>query len=146
MTRKSTKAIVANVRSGFTVLEVVVSIGFLGIAAVLIGELALATLNERLRNETRLAVIEWATNVLEEARAKPWKELTPEWANGIKLPEDLAFRLAEPKTLTQVVPEPDRPTAKRITVSVQWKHSDGTPLRPVTLVSVISVRQRTEVP
>jgi hypothetical protein len=133
-------------RRGFTVMEVVLSIGFLGIAAAIIGELAFATLNERLRNETRLAVIEWATNVLEVARARPWSEVTPEWASEIRLPEDLSIRLTNPKAVVNVDAERERPGAKRITVSAKWTHSDGTPLRPVTLVTVISHRQKAEGP
>lgn len=131
-------------RRGFTVLEIVLAIGFLGIAAGVIGELAMLTLKERLRNETRLAVTEWATNVLEEARAMPWSELTPEWAANVQMPPELNERLVNPKANVVLVADRDRPAAKRLTITVQWTHSDGTPFRPVTLFTIISDRLRRE--
>src|SRR5262245_34251050 len=133
-------------RGGFTAMEVVLSLVFLGMAAAIVGELAVFALNERLHNETRLAVIEWATNVLEDARARPWAEVTPEWAGNTQLPDDLSIRLSEPKVSVKVEPELDYPAAKRVTVSVQWTQSDGVSVRPVTLATVISDRKKRESP
>ena len=85
-------------RRGFLMMEVAVTLGIFGIALILTAQLATFAIAEQTAAHERLAAIEFADNVLETARAKPWSELTPEWAASQKLPEDWADRVQNPSS------------------------------------------------
>jgi len=133
-------------RSGFTVMESVVSLCCLIMAASLVTQIAVWSLNERFRADTRLAAMEWAANVLENARAKPWTELTPVWAAEQKLPEPLADRMLHPIATVRVEPEPGQPQLKRVSVTVRWEIADGAKAPPVELMTLFADTPKREVP
>jgi prepilin-type N-terminal cleavage/methylation domain-containing protein len=130
----------APLRRGFTMLEAVAALGILATAATLAAQLGAWSLVERGRTQCRLAATDAATNVLESARARPWSELTPEWAAGLRLPEYVVDRLHDPKLTVQITPEPNRPHVKRVSVQIQWDHSDTRPPETVTLVGLFAER------
>jgi hypothetical protein len=127
-------------RAGFTILEVSVATGALVVGMLLVAQTAIWSLAERGRTAARREALEVATNVLETARALPWRDLTPEWAAAQRLPGDLAERLADGKLTVRVTPEATRPATKRVAVEVTWSHTDGAPGRPVRLVGLFSDR------
>ena len=129
-------------RRGVILFESVLALAILSTAAVVLSELAVWSLTERLRNDTRLAAIEWAANVLEIAQARDWAELTPEWASQQRLSEDLTAQLSDGVALVRVEPERDRPQIKRVTVTVEWKLADGAAARPVALTGHYAARER----
>jgi type II secretion system protein I len=127
-------------RSSFTILETIVALGIFAIALILAAQLGTQALAERQRVEERLAAMEMADNILESARARPWADLTPEWAAAQRLPEDLADRLWEAKFTVRVEEERDRPRIKRVTVDLHWRHSPGVDARAVSLTALFSDR------
>ena len=127
-------------RPGFTIMETVLALGVLTTAAVLVAQLGTWSLAERARAGERFAAVEAAANVLEAARARPWADLTPEWAAGQRLPDDLAARLRGAALAVRVDTEPTRPRVKRVTVELGWTHADRAKARTVTLVGLFADR------
>jgi type II secretory pathway pseudopilin PulG len=127
-------------RPGFTVLETVIALGMLASVIVLVAQLATWSLAERSRSDERLAALEQAANVLEAARARPWADLTPEWAAAQRLPDELATRLDDARYTVCVEPEADRPRVKRVTVELGWTHRDRAQARTVKLVGLFADR------
>src|SRR5207302_10660659 len=97
-------------------------------------------LAERVRADEQFVAVESAANVLEVARARPWADLTPEWAAGQRLPEDLTDRLPDALLAVRVEPEPDRPRVKRVTVELRWQERGGPITRTVTTVALFADR------
>jgi len=127
-------------RSSFTILETVIALGIFAIALILAAQLGTQALAERQRIEQRLAAMEMADNILESARARPWADLTPEWAAAQRLPQDLADRLWESKFSVRVEDERERPRIKRVTVDLRWRHSPGVDARAVSLTAFFADR------
>jgi hypothetical protein len=78
--------------------------------------------------------------MLEAARARPWAELTPEWAAAKKLPEDVAARLSDPSLAVRVAEEPGRPRVKRVTIELKWTDRNGKAAPPIVLVGLFADR------
>jgi Tfp pilus assembly protein PilV len=127
-------------RAGCTMFETLIAIGVLTSAAVLAAQLGTWSLIERGRTEDRLAATDAAANILEAARARPWAELTPEWAAGQRLPDSVADRLTDGILAVRVMTEPDRPHVKRMTVMIEWDHQPSIPPRTVSLVGLFAER------
>lgn len=125
-------------RSGFTVLEAVVALSILSLATVGVAQLAAWASTERARAEARTEAAELAANVLEEARTRPWSDLTPEWAKSKPIPEGVFPRLAIAKLIVTVEAEPERPRVKRVTVTIAWP--DEASRQPVVLVGLFASR------
>jgi prepilin-type N-terminal cleavage/methylation domain-containing protein len=122
-------------RRGFTLAEVGIALAILAGAAVLVVQLTTWVLAERARTDARLEATDAAANLLEQARARPWDDLTDEWAKAQRLPDHLAARWPEGKLAVRVEPERDRPRVKRVTVEVRWDRSD-----PVTMTALFAAR------
>lgn len=135
-----------NQRAGFTVMESVVGLACLVMAATLVAQMAAWSLIERGRADTRLAAMEWAATVLEKARGVPWSKLTPEWADQQKLPPTIADRMLRPAASVQVLPELGLPGIKRVAVSVRWEISEGAAAPPVELMTLFADRQERSAP
>jgi prepilin-type N-terminal cleavage/methylation domain-containing protein len=127
-------------RRGFTLAETMIALGILGVAMLLLTQLAVLLLREHRRDAARQDAQEAAANALEAARACPWDELTPAWAVRQRLPEAVAGRLRDGRLEVRVEPEEGRPHVRRITVEVRWLHDDEKPAPPVRLVGLRSAR------
>lgn len=127
-------------RRGFTVLETSIALAILASAAVLAAQLGTWCMIERGRTEERLAATDAAANILELARARAWPDLTPEWAADQRLSDDVAGRLADSTLAVRVVPEPDRPHVKRVTVLIEWDHRPNIPSQTITLTGLFAAR------
>ena len=127
-------------RSGFTILETIAALGIFAIALILIAQLGTQAIAEQTRAYERLAVIEFANNVLESARARPWAEITPEWAAAQRLPDELSDRLLDPRLTVRVEALPDRPRVKRVAIELNWRHTLGIEARPVEFVALFADR------
>lgn len=136
MTRLRTK----QERAGFTVIECVIAIAVMGVAAVLVAQIGVRSLAERVNAEEQFAAQEATANVLEAARAAPWADLTPAWAAAVQPPADLAARLDDATLAVRVEPEKDRPRVKRVTVELRWSPAEGHGERTVTTVALFADR------
>jgi len=127
-------------RPGYTMLEVVAAFGVLTVAMVIVAQLGTRALTERVRADEQMLATESAANVLEAARARPWADLTPDWAAGQRLPEDVTDRLPDARLAVRVEPEPERPRVKRVTVELRWQERGGPIARAVTTVALFADR------
>jgi type II secretory pathway pseudopilin PulG len=123
--------------AGFTLLEMTAALGILTVALLVIAQVGVWSLTERMRAVERQSVEEVAANVLESARATPWEALTPAWAKEQRLPEPLSQQW---KLDVQVEPEPGAERTKRITVEISLLPDQGNRGQPVRLVGLISAR------
>jgi len=126
-------------RGGFTIAEIMATLGILGVALALVAEVGLLALRERARAADRQSAQELAANVLESARALPWEELTPDWAAGRRLPAVYAERGWGLEVRVGAA-DKLRPLARRVTVTVRWRSVGGPPPRPVELVGLFAAR------
>ena len=105
-------------RQGITSAEMVVSFGLFAIAIAMAGQVAGFVQVERTRTAARQDAVEQCANVLERARAMPWKELTPEWAKSQKLPTGHLLPKGTLKVL--VTPVKEEPRLKKLDVTATW--------------------------
>ena len=127
-------------RRAITVLETIVALVCLGVAATLVGQVAVWSIGERARADTRLAAIEWAANVLERANASRWEELNEAWAAKQTLPEELSERMVKPVVTVQLETDEQLPNIKRMNVRVQWFHTEGEKAPTVELMTLFANR------
>ncbi len=126
-------------RRGFTLGEVVIALAVLAAAGSLVAVALTQLLADRSRLDARLEAVEAAANALEEARARPWDGLTPEWAAALPTPPVLA-RWPGSKLTVKVVPEPGRPRVRRVTAEVTWDRGEMEPWKPVSLTTLVAAR------
>ncbi|OWK47002.1 hypothetical protein FRUB_00701 [Fimbriiglobus ruber] len=110
------------------------------VAATLVAQFATWSLAERARSDARLEAIEAAANVLEQARARGWNELTPEWGAGMRLPESISARWPDCHLTVRVEPEPNRHRVKRVTVEIRWTDAGRVAWTPVSLTGLFADR------
>jgi prepilin-type N-terminal cleavage/methylation domain-containing protein len=127
-------------QSGFTLIEVAIAIGVLATAAALVTQVALSSLGERVRVDAHLEAVETAANILEQAHARPFNDLTPEWASAQKLPENFSSRWPDGRLSVRVEPEPKHPRIKRVTVEIKWAPPNRSGWPPVALTGLMSGR------
>lgn len=120
-------------RAGFTLTEALVALAVLAAAGVLVAQLATWSLAERARTDARLEAVDAAANVLEQARARPWADLTADWAAAARAPDYLTARWPDGRLAVRVEPEPDRPRVKRVTVEFKWTDTARVGWPPVVL-------------
>jgi prepilin-type N-terminal cleavage/methylation domain-containing protein len=124
---------------GFTIPEVMAVLGILAVVLVMVSQVAVWFLRERIQSTDRQAAQELAANILESARARSWEELTPDWAAGQRLPEPLAQRGWRLKV--SVEPEKSQPRSKRVIVEIFTLPENKAPTaEPVRLVGLFSAR------
>lgn len=126
-------------RRGFTLAEMVIALAVLAATGSLAAAALTQLLADRSRLDARVEAVEAAANALEEARARPWDQLTPEWAAARPTPPVLA-RWTGSKLTVKVEPEPGRPRVRRVTAEVTWDRGQSDPWKPVTLTTLIAAR------
>jgi type II secretory pathway pseudopilin PulG len=125
-------------RGGFALVEITASLALLGVALTLVAEVGVWVLQERVRLADHQAAQELAANVLEQARAHPWKDLTPAWAKEQRLPAawtERGWRLE-----VRVASEKSRPDVKRVTAAIKYKSGTGPAPPPVELMGLFADR------
>jgi type II secretory pathway pseudopilin PulG len=127
-------------RPGFTMAETLIAFAVLSSVAAGVAEFATWSLDERAHADARLESVEIAANVLEQARARPWNDLTAEWAGSQRLPDSMAARWPDCRLSVRVEPEANRPRVKRVTVDVKWTEPAHGSWKPVTLTALFAAR------
>ena len=131
-------------RSGFTIVESVFALAMLAIVVVAVAELTTFAIAERTRADDRIGALTVAENVLESARARPWADLTPEWAASQTLPDDLLTDRPGRKLTVTVAPVDDRLRLKQVTVTIAWNRSASIPVREIRLTALFADRPTEE--
>jgi hypothetical protein len=126
-------------RPAFTVGEVLVALALLAAAGALAAEALTRLMADRSRLDARLEATEAAANALEAARARPWDDLTPEWAAKQSAPPALS-RWAGSRLTVKVDLEAGRPRVKRVTAAVSWDRPGLEPWPQVSLTTLVAAR------
>jgi prepilin-type N-terminal cleavage/methylation domain-containing protein len=128
---------------GFTLVEMAAALAILGTVLLLVAQLGAWSLRERLHTASRQAALELTANLMESARAQPWKDLSADWAKSQQLPDDLKSLLPNGRLVVAVQVEKDQPTIKRVTVEVHWRWDEGVPDHVERLVGLVGQRAAT---
>ena len=120
--------------------ETLLAFAVLTSVAAGIAEMATWSLSERARADARLEAINSTANVLEQARARKWDDLTAEWASSQRLPDYVTARWPDSQLSVRVEPEANRPRVKRVTVEVKWPGAGHASWKPVTLTALFAAR------
>ena len=141
--RANTKLLaIKNLRPGFTLTECMIALAVLAACSVMVGELAIWMLAQRTRIEARSEAEQLLANVLEQARALPWDELTPAWAADRKLPQGVLERWPTTKLVVRIEAEPNHPRMKRVTVEVQLEHAKAVKAAPLSMTALFAARTK----
>jgi prepilin-type N-terminal cleavage/methylation domain-containing protein len=120
-------------RHGFTFMEIIVSTALLATLLALIGRSTVAAEHGWRRIEQRAIALRSVENLLEEAVAAPWEEITDAELTKLALPPALVERWPR-ATIAASVTELDDPVpAKRVTLRLTT--GQGPRERPMTLTT-----------
>lgn len=128
-------------RAGFTLVELTVSAAIVAILVVIVAQCMALSLRERARTASRLAATELAANILEEARAQPFANLDQTWAEGRKIPSEMAALLPEGKIDVAIEKVTDIANLRRVSVEVRWRFEEHLPMQSVRLTTLLAVRE-----
>ena len=121
-------------RSGFTLLEMFVSVVVFGAVLMTFLPLVHAVRQQQRATDQHLLALREADNVLEGVSQRSWSELTTEELSKLTLPEAVKAHLPQAELKADVTETADQPT-KRIAVRVSWTPHAGQPARAVQLVA-----------
>ncbi len=117
-------------RPGVMLLEMTVSVIFLGVALALVARLMVNLgAADRAADHRQWALCE-AENVLERALSLSWDDLTAGDATNVLIQEATARAsraLPEGRVVVSIGEPDDEPGARRVTVEVAWGHPSGRP-------------------
>lgn len=125
-----------NTRHGFTLMEALVSCLLLAVLTTLCLQLVGTSATQRKAASLREIALQGAANTMERLAAIKWEDLTPE-AVGKSAPlRETAEGLPGGSVTVDVLPLPDEPSAKRISVEVRWEPAQDKPAQHVRLVAL----------
>jgi prepilin-type N-terminal cleavage/methylation domain-containing protein len=122
-------------RSGFTLLEILVSCLLLAVLLTIGLQLAAAVAAQRKAAALRETALQEAANVMERLCSQRWEDLTAEAARRQWLSDEAARSLPGAAARVEIEPADDEPAAKRIGVEVRWEPASGKPSERVRLVA-----------
>lgn len=122
-------------RNGALFLEVGAAIVIVGAMLAISLQVVGWTVRERRSVDRRVIALIEAGNLLDEVTGHPWNELTSLQLEQIQLPASAAAALPDARLkLSMRQPEGD-PTAKQITLSIDWQGRHGQREGPVRLTA-----------
>jgi len=124
---------------GFTMTEILAALAILGVAMVVVAQVAIQALREKPFASDRLAAQQLLVNVQETARATPWEKLDDNWAKEQRLPEPFYSRGWILNV--RVKPEEARPFLKRVSLQLHWKSFQNKLVRTEELVGFLASRE-----
>jgi type II secretory pathway pseudopilin PulG len=125
-------------RPAYTLVEVMAAMALAIFTMSTIAVLAAWSFRDRAEHQARQFALEAAHNILEEARATPWDQLTPDWAKSKQLTADAW--LPEGELEVAVQDESNEKGLKRVTAKVSWLVDAARPRLDVELVGFFAER------
>ena len=132
-------------RSGFTLVELTVTLAVIAVVAVIVAQCTVWSLRERARFMAHQAALELAANVLEAGRAQPWEKLDQAWAEAQTVPTDMQGLLPDGRLIVKVVPEPNMPRTRRLAAEVRWQSPTTPSPQSVSLSTLLSARAASKI-
>lgn len=127
-------------RPGFTLMEILVSIGILSGLMIAVAQTANWCYYQRTRNHAEYLALQMLQNIQEEGKAVGFDKITPVWAANLK---DLSRYGSIPpacRVQASVSLSPESKYLKEIQVEISWKA--GVPLEEKKIQSVFWVSSR----
>ena len=123
-----------------TLVEITVTLGIVVVLGVIVAQCVAWSMRERTRMSAHQAALELADNILEAARAQPWKQLDQAWGDAQTIPAAMAGLLPDGKVVVKVKAGQQEPEARHVTVTVDWHFEPHLPPQSVELTTVLSGR------
>lgn len=111
-------------RSAFTLIEMLLALALLGVFFSVFTALLLAVAHERRDAVRELVALQHAANVLEDLTTRPWSSLD-DAQDGPSLPAEHRPLLPEFEQQVRIEPAAGQPLARQITVTVSWRQRSG---------------------
>ena len=108
------------IRRGSTLLELAVSIMMVGVLLAISVQVLGWTVRERRATDRRAAALVEAGNLMDGLTRLPWNDVTQEGLVAAKLSGEADAMLPDAKLDVTLRQPEDDPTAKQITVSIDW--------------------------
>lgn len=118
---------------GMSLLEMAVAGVLLAVLAGVCLKFFVAVAAQRRSLAERQTALREATNLMERLAARPWKELTPEKLDELKLSPVAAAVLGEAELKIETTQTADAPAGKRITLRLSWPDTSGAATNAVQL-------------
>jgi type II secretory pathway pseudopilin PulG len=127
--------------SGFTIVEMAAAFSILAVVMVVVAQTAVWSIGERRKTAARQTAVELAENVLQAARSRDWKDLTPSWMEEQKLPKEWQDTFPKGRLTVKIEPEKNLAGVKRVTVVIRWRADAGSiPPAEITMTALFSAR------
>ena len=123
----------ANQRRGITLIEMVATFVLIGSAISLAAPLLVSVSRQRLAIEQRQFAIQHAGNILESYSALPWEKLPVGTLPLADAPADVQTLLQDLKQSLEITEHADKPTSRRLSVSISWRGPSAMVAKPVQM-------------
>ena len=134
----------ARSRTGFTLVELIVSMVLLGAVMVTVVPLLGWVNIQRRAADTRLFALQETANILERFTIRNWDEMTQESAEKIELSDQTAQLLKEPSLEVTVQEMDSELPSRRITVELSWNNRAGDRVTPARVTSFVYRQSKSE--
>ncbi len=122
-------------RRGISLLETAVAGAMLlTLMAVCVRYFAVTARHRLIMNQRQTALQETA-NVMERLTARPFSQLSAESLSPQALSPDARRLLGDAELKVEITPQGEKPSAKRIMVTIRWQDQNGQWTRPLRLVA-----------
>lgn len=122
-------------RRGFTLIEMAAASAVLGVVLVITYQAVVGSAAQDRAAARRETALREAAGAMERLAAAPWDAVAPEAGAAAGLSPEARHVLPDGRLLIDVVPCPDEPQARKLTVEVRWPGGPGQPEACVRLVA-----------
>jgi len=134
----------APARTGFTLVELIVTMILLGVVMTTVVPLLGWVYVQRRAADARLFAVQETANILERFTIRDWGEITQEAAEKIELSDQTAQWLKEPSLKVTVQEMDSELPSRRITVELSWNNRAGDRVTPARVTSFVYRKSKSE--
>ena len=131
-------------RSGFTLVELIVTMVLLGVVMTTVVPLLGWVNVQRRAPDARLFAVQETANILERFTIRDWDEITQESADTIEISDHTAELLKEPSLKVTVQEMDSELPSRRISVELSWNNRAGDRVPPARLTSFVYRKSKLE--
>lgn len=131
-------------RGGYAMVELTISTLLIAAALAIVVQSLGWLAAQRRGAERRQRAAQEAANLMERLVARPWDELTPEFARSLSLTPAASEALRDGTLDVAIAPGRGEPASKSVAITIGWGDRSGASPAPVRLVSWVHRRPRGE--